>query len=504
MSDIFRLRNLSTVLKITIASTLVVGVVMVLIAIGAYYFARMSLFSGIDARLSSHSEKVETELEEYLGGLKSTSSPLKIMRREEIGDLSTDGLQDLHVWVWNSAGQTVITDTITSFEPLSPTHNRNTFILKQLHHDTVCTVALDAAVFQAATYRLCQKTYRLGESGTYTVVLTVAVMASLQETEQELMRFRGLLVVIVLVVPFITGLAAYYAARTALHPITTMTDAAARMSVGNLRERLRLPEAKDEVRSLAETFNSMLARLQTSFEAQQHFVADAAHELRTPLTALRCELELVLQTALDAGSVPQTSIFPKIEYSLKEISRLERLTEHLLTLARLDAALPLHVELVRVDEVVIECVQRIMPLATQKFITVDFFIEEALEMNADILYLRRALVNLAENAVVYAPEHTTVSMQLHRSRRQFAESRAEEEIALLVITNAGEIAVEDRERIFERFYRGERERSKANGSGLGLAIAREIIIRQGGVLSLETQHQTVVCTVMLPLQKIPT
>lgn len=497
MHTSFRLRNLSTVLKITIASTLVVGVVMVLIAIGAYYFARTSLFAGMDARLSSHAEKVETELEEYLGGLKNSSSPSHILRREEIGDLSTDGLQDLHVWVWDGTGQSIVADTIVSFEPLSPALNRTMFVLKLLHHDTVYTVALDSVVLHAAAYRLFQKTYRLGESGKY----TIAVMASLQEIEQELIRFRGLLVVMVLVVPFITGLAAYVAARTALRPITTMTSAAAKMSAGNLRERLTLPEANDEVRALAETLNSMLARLQSSFEAQQHFVADAAHELRTPLTALRCELELALQTVRGEVNAPQPAIASPIQYSLKEITRLERLTEHLLTLARLDAALPLHIESVRVDEVVIECVQRITPLAAQKSITVDPFIDEALEVSADLLYLRRALVNLAENAVAYAPEHTTVAIQLHRSRRQLAESRAEEDVALLVITNAGEIAIEDRERIFERFYRGERERSKASGSGLGLAIAREIILRHGGALSLETQHQTVVCIVMLPLQK---
>lgn len=497
MNMLFQLRSLSTVLKITIVSTLVVGVVMVFVAIGAYYFARTSLFAGMDARLSSHAEKVETELEEYLDNLRNTSLQLKVLRREEIGDLSTDGLQDLHVWVWDSAGKTIIADTIVSTEQSRSAHHRNVFILKRLDRDTACTVVLDSILFRAVEYRLFQETYDLPEHGAY----TVAVMASEHETEQDIVRLRAILVVIVLIVPCITGIASYVAARNALRPITTMTNAATQMSARNLQKRLTLPEAKDEVYALAETLNSMLARLQSSFEAQQHFVADAAHELRTPLTSLRCELEFALQSVLGDVNAPQPAIAALIQYSLQEIARLERLTEHLLTLARLDATLPLHIESVRVDEVVIECVQRITPLATQQFITVDLFIDEALEVSADLLYLSRAIVNLAENAVAYATEHTTVSLQLQRSRRQLAALRAEEDVALLVITNVGEIADEDRERLFERFYRGQRERSKASGSGLGLAIAREIILRHGGVLSLETQHQTVVCTVMIPLQK---
>jgi signal transduction histidine kinase len=118
------------------------------------------------------------------------------------------------------------------------------------------------------------------------------------------------------------------------------------------------------------------------------------------------------------------------------------------------------------------------------------------------------LGNLAENAILYAPEQTSISVSLYRATKSLmgsplTESRHDAETTTIVFTNAGEIADGERERIFERFYRGERERTTANGSGLGLAIAQEIITRHGGTITIGTQNATVVCTVLLPLPNLP-
>ncbi len=496
-----KIRTFSTAVKITLGSMLVVGVVMCIIGTGAYFFAQTSLIAALDARLSSHTEKVETELEEYLEDARHDSLPWHILRREDIGNLKTEGLHDVRMWVWDSLGKNIISTMIPAQQSVP---QPSTDLFAKFGHDTVCTV-----VIQSRSYRLVQQTYHFQQKGTYTII----VAAGLLESEAELFRFRVLLFVIVVGVTLITGLATYSAVRRAFQPIMAMTKAAARMSAVNLRERLRLPETKDEVHTLGATLNSMLARLQASFEAQQHFIADAAHELRTPLTALRCELELVSESisndskSNDSKSTPP-NISGKISNALEEITRLERLTEHLLTLARLDAALPLRFESVRLDELLIECVQSITPIAAAKSVTIDFFIDEALEITADALYLRRALGNLAENAVLYAPEQTSISVCLYRTPQSLtgsplSESRPDEETATIVFSNAGEIADGERERLFERFYRGERERTKASGSGLGLAIAQEIITRHGGEITIETQNATVVCTVLLPLLNLP-
>lgn len=508
----FQIQILSTAVKITLGSMLVVGVVMCIIGTGAYFFAQTSLIAALDARLSSHTEKVETELEEYLDDARRDSPPWHIRQREDIGNLKTEGLHEVRMWVWDSLG-TVIISTPPSPQPSLPQQKETLFA--KFERDTVCTVTI-----LSRHSRLVQQTYHFQQKGTYTIL----VAAGLIETETELFRFRVVLFIIVIGVTLITGLAAYTAVRRALQPIMTMTNAAAQMSAGNLQERLRLPETKDEVHTLGETLNSMLARLQGSFEAQQHFIADAAHELRTPLTALRCELELVSESLgndsirndsirNDGKRTPPT-IIGKISNALEEITRLERLTDHLLTLARLDAALPLRFESVRLDEMLIECVQSISPIAATKSVTIDFFIDEALEIIGDALYLRRALGNLAENAVLYAPEQSSISVSLYRSRpsltdssktesRHDAEPHNDAETAEIIFCNAGEIADGERERLFERFYRGERERTKANGSGLGLAIAHEIITRHGGTVTIETQNATVVCTVLIPLSNLP-
>lgn len=492
----FRIKNLSTAVKISLGSMLVVGIVMCIIGAGAYFFAQTSLIVALDARLSSHAEKVETELEEYLDDARRDSLAWHTRQRDDIGNLKTEGLYDVRMWVWDSLGNIIIS---TSPSPQQSLPQPSTALFTKFVRDTICTVTI-----QSRSYRLVQQTYHFQQKGTYTII----VAADLQESETELFRFRVVLIVLVIGVTLITGLAAYSAVRRALQPIMTMTNAAARMSAGNLRERLRLPETKNEVHTLGETLNSMLSRLQTSFEAQQHFIADAAHELRTPLTALRCELEIVSENAgNDSKSTPQ-NIGGKISNALEEITRLERLTEHLLTLARLDAALPLRFESVRLDELLIECVQSITPIAAAKSVTIDFFIDEVLEITADALYLRRALGNLAENAVIYAPEQTSIAVSLHRTTKSPVNSLASEsstnaETAQIIFSNAGEIADGERERLFERFYRGERERTKANGSGLGLAIAQEIITRHGGIITIETQSAAVICTVLLPLSNLP-
>lgn len=498
----FRIQTLSTAVKITLGSMFVVGVVMCIIGTGAYFFAQTSLIAALDARLSSHAEKVETELEEYLDDDRHDSIPWHIRQREDIGNLKTEGLHDLQMLVWDNLGNNIISSPTQQSLP-QPNTALFTNLFTKFGRDTVCTVTI-----QSRPYRLAQQTYHFQQKSTYTIL----VAAGLVETETELFRFRVVLIVIVIGITLITGLAAYSAVRRALQPIMTMTNAAARMSAGNLRERLRLPETKDEVHTLGEALNSMLSRLQASFEAQQHFIADAAHELRTPLTTLRCELELVSESlsndniSNDSTSIPPT-ISGKISNALEEITRMERLTDHLLTLARLDAALPLRFESVRLDELLIECVQSITPIAAAKSVIIDFFIDEALEITADALYLRRALGNLAENAVLYAPEQTSISVSLHRTPPSLTdssktESRPDTETAKIVFSNAGEIADDERERLFERFYRGERERTKANGSGLGLAIAQEIITRHGGIITIETQGATVVCTVLLPLSNL--
>ncbi len=497
----FRIKHLSTAVKITLGSMLVVGVVMCIIGTGAYFFAQTSLISALDARLSSHAEKVETELEEYLDDARRDSLAWHTRQREDIGNLKTEGLHDIRMWVWDSVGNIIISTPPPTQQSIP---QPSAALFTKFVRDTICTVTI-----QSRSYRLVQQTYHFQQKGTYTII----VAAGLVETEAELFRFRVMLFVIVIGVTLITGLAAYSAVRRALQPIMTMTNAAAKLSAGNLRERLRLPETKNEVHTLGETLNSMLSRLQTSFEAQQHFIADAAHELRTPLTALRCELELVSESmgndniSNDSRSTPP-NISGKITNALEEITRLERLTDHLLTLARLDAALPLRFESVRLDELLIECVQSITPIAAAKSVTIDFFIDEALEITADALYLRRALGNLAENAVMYAPEQTSIAVSLHRATNlptnsPPSESATNTETAQIIFSNAGEIADGELERLFERFYRGERERTKANGSGLGLAIAQEIITRHSGVITIETQNATVVCTVLLPLSNLP-
>jgi heavy metal sensor kinase len=266
----------------------------------------------------------------------------------------------------------------------------------------------------------------------------------------------------------------WFVARRSLAPVGTMAARAGEISASSLSQRLPVANPHDELGRLAAVFNQTLQRLENSFAELRRFAADASHELRTPLTALQAEGEVALNNARDPEQFRQS-----IGAMLEEAQRLQDLVESLLTLARAEAdQQPLQRAPVELSALTREVVESLRILAEEKRQQLAVELPGEILVTGDAALLRDALINLVHNAIRYTPAGGRITVCCSRRDRE----------ALVEVADTGEgIAPEHHEKVFERFYRVDKARSRAEGgAGLGLAIAKLAIERHGGRIELES------------------
>jgi len=293
-------------------------------------------------------------------------------------------------------------------------------------------------------------------------------------------------------VPLILLLASmggYFLARKSLSPIALMNRQTQRITAENLSARLDVMNERDELGGLALTINKLLARLENSFTEQRRFVADASHELRTPLAVLRGETEVSL-----AQSRSTDEYKASLNLIKDEAERLSRIVEDLFVLARQPAEhRAVSRQPVRLDKLVEECGRAAQVLAAQKSLKLTVTPGTPLSLNGDDELLQRMILNLLDNAVKYTPAGGEISVELKPSN---GDAR------LTVRDNGIGIPAKDQPRVFDRFYRVDKARSRAlGGAGLGLSIARQIAEAHGGTVSVESSGGGSVFTVELPVRK---
>jgi heavy metal sensor kinase len=302
-----------------------------------------------------------------------------------------------------------------------------------------------------------------------------SVAEPLSVIEEGLRRLRRDFVFGVPLILLLASLGGYFLARKSLSPIALMNQQTQRITAQNLSAQLDVANPRDEVGGLAITINALLARLDAAFQEQKRFIADASHELRTPLAVLRGETEVALEQERVTAEYKESLALIK-----DEAERLSRIVENLFLLARQPVDAPSMIrETVRLDEVVADCARAAGVLATQKGLRLK--IEgslTAISVNGDDEMLERMLLNLLDNAVKYTPAGGDISIALG----------SKDGDAHIVVKDTGiGIPVEDQSRIFDRFYRVDKARSRAlGGAGLGLSIARWIVEGHGGSLSVES------------------
>jgi signal transduction histidine kinase len=254
-----------------------------------------------------------------------------------------------------------------------------------------------------------------------------------------------------------------------LAPIDRITGVAREIQATDLSRRIDLTGPPDELKDLADTFDDMLGRLDDAFQQQQRFIQEASHELRNPLAVIRTNLEVALA---DPDPSPE-DMRHTAEVVNRSVARMSVLVDDLLTYAR-EGAPVRETSVVPLREVVDETVAEFDASAAARRLTLEVEAAPAHEavVRADRVALRQATANLLANAVRLAPEGTTIRLA----------TGVDGPWAWLAVDDAGPgIAEEDRERVFERFWRSDQRRARAEGrSGLGLAIVRQIAETHGG------------------------
>ncbi|MGC2660977.1 MAG: ATP-binding protein [Bryobacteraceae bacterium] len=271
----------------------------------------------------------------------------------------------------------------------------------------------------------------------------------------------------------LAGLAGYHLARRSLAPLQQIASRAEQITAENLHARLPVENPADEVGHLARVFNSVLARLEESFERLQRFTSDASHELRTPLAAIRSVGEVGLQKSTTAADYQDT-----IGSMLEEVNRLTRLVENLLSISRADAGqLQVACTVIPLLEVAKEVTALLDVLIEEKAIQLIVSGDEQIYVKGDRLLLRQAITNVLHNAVKYTPHCGRISVNVIESPGY----------GIVRIGDSGPgIPEEHRMKVFDRFYRLDAARARdTGGAGLGLSIAKWALEVQNGVITVE-------------------
>jgi two-component system OmpR family sensor kinase len=326
---------------------------------------------------------------------------------------------------------------------------------------------------------------RLLPSGAGSAVAAI----SLEEIEKTLNRLRLLFFFIGFVVLLLIGILSLAVVRLSLKPLTAVETTANAIARGDLSARLPEANPKTEVGRLTESLNSMLSKIEDAFAARKvsedklrRFVADASHELRTPLTAIRGFAELHRQGAMQ-GAEKSAEVIRRIE---EESKRMGSLVEDLLLLARLDQARPIVQKPVEINQVVDDVIATSNVIFPNQLFT-------ALSPAAEVFILgdpekiHQAISNLVINACTYSPDGSKI---------EIATKELENQVLISVKDNGPGLGADQKERIFERFYRADTSRARPTqdgrqegrqGSGLGLSIVDAIMSAHGGGVSVKSE-----------------
>ena len=299
----------------------------------------------------------------------------------------------------------------------------------------------------------------------------------------------GFLVILSAIAVLVAGFLGWANTNRALAPLAIVTNTAISITrADDLSRRIPLTtSAEDEVGQLIVAFNDTLARLEELFATQRRFVADVGHELRTPITVIRGNIDLMRKIGVeDEESLHSIEL---------EVEHLTRLVEDLLILAQAESGkLPMDLSLIELDTLLLEVFSQANVLAEGKVVLEIGDIDQVV-VCGDRYRLKQVLLNLISNAIKYSSKGGKVIIDLEKG---------EEQVELSISDSGSGITAEDLPHIFDRFYRGDKARTRgdaSSGFGLGLSIAYWIVRNHGGSIKAQSVlKKGSVFTVSLPLQ----
>jgi len=462
--------------KLTLWYVLILGILLISFSSFLYFTLSKSLYRDVDNKLSSLAELIASESASPLskfgfGNIDQTlqtSMNLKpigkfIQVLDESGNIGrkSDNLKNVQLPISLSALKNASNGLIT-FET-----NRS---------------------FENAPLRII--TFPVSEKNHINKIVQVA--SSLEDVEDALNTLLLILIIAVPLALLVASLGGQFLANKALKPVDHITQTARMITSQNLNQRINPPKVKDEISRLVETLNEMISRLDRSFRQVKQFSTDASHELKTPLTILKGEVEVALRKERVPHEYEQV-----LKSNLEEINRMSQIVEDLLLLSRADSGeIRLNKEDMNLNEILNEVVAHVNVLAQSKNLRIETSNHhEEIHIFGDPLRIRALFLNLIENGIKYTEEGGSIHILLTKDTlvqdgKQSGRAQGEQgEFVKIIVSDTGiGIAEEDQERIFDRFFRVDKARSREQGgSGLGLSICKWIVEAHRGEIKVESE-----------------
>lgn len=332
-------------------------------------------------------------------------------------------------------------------------------------------------------------TYPVKENNQVTKMIQVA--SSLEDVEDALNTLLIILIVTVPSVLMIASLGGQFLANKALKPVDRVTQTARMITSQNLNQRIQTLKVKDEISRLIDTFNEMISRLDQSFRQIKQFTTDASHELKTPLTILKGEVEVALRKKRPLHEYEQI-----LESNLEEIDRMSKIVEDLLLLSKADIGeIRLNREDIHLTRFISGLTEQMKILAQPKNIRIEISNHQnEIHVLGDTLRMRELFINLIENGIKYTEAGGSILITLTKETDDSVNPLTPKEkkavtFAKIIVADTGiGIAKEDQDKIFNRFFRVDKARSREQGgSGLGLSICKWIVEAHQGEITVESE-----------------
>jgi two-component system OmpR family sensor kinase len=475
--------NLSLQRRLTLLYAALLGGVLIVFSLSFYLDLRRFLLTSTSVQLRAQAKPlIERTLYSSSGGLLQNGDELKLLAAALSRDLTS---REKTAVIFDATGQRLAEGRHLPEEPVPVAPDP-----VQLNRALAGENEVDYLV-AAAGGRHLVLLIPLRRAPAHPEIVGVAQLnAPLTLVDEFLHQQRTVLVAGLCIALLLGSLNALWLTRTSLAPLRWMVATCRRIAAGDLSQRVNLPQRQDEVGQLASAFDEMVEYLELSFAKQRRFIAAAAHELRTPLTALGGTVEILLRGAQDDPATANHLA----QGMRREVARLNRLTEQLLEMAKLEFAAELDLKPADIAALFADFAPQARLLAGARTIEIEPGPPATVSYDADAL--KQVLFNLTDNAVQHTPVdgRITLGWKLNGA-----------DIELWVADNGEGIKAEDLPYIFEPFYRGDQARSRRRGgAGLGLAIVKAILEAHGGRVRVRSNLSGGACFVLtLPTTLAP-
>jgi heavy metal sensor kinase len=465
------MRRLSIGVRLTLWYLAIFALAQVIFGAGMWFILRHNLYDIVDDGLESQVD----DLKSFLGAQKKDATLAKIS--EEVEETYAIEHSGNYLQIYAENGELIYQSSFLQSHQLALAPPEN----------------IDRPIFRRRWFEHRPFRFMLLKLNVNGHTYTVEMGAPADDAVETLSLFRSYLLMFAPLLLLVAAGGGYWLSRRALSPVDALVRTARDIGGANLNSRLQKLETGDELQRLSDTLNEMLGRIETAFLRITEFTADASHELRTPVSLIRTEAELALRRSRGEAEYKEA-----LRHILLESERTTALIEQLLSVARADSGREtLHMQPVDLRQTLRSVVDGWQQVATLRSLQFSASIDthDSVVMG-DEAALRRVADILLDNAFKYTPSPGSVKLTL--------EQKGENAIIAVQDSGAG-IAEEDQPKIFERFYRVDKARSREQGgAGLGLAIAQWIVSQHHGSIAVESRPgQGATFRVELPMTVVP-